>query len=143
MLPVKIVSSSVEIGSVFNPRSKAKITTDWVDEPPPPEHVRLKVLFPAALNGTVSDPEVDFDPSHAPDAEHELELDEDQVIVIESPVDPEVISDDMDTDGGGVVGGGGVEPPPPPPPPPPPQAETKMTDNNALYILFINPVYDK
>ena len=63
--------------------------------------------------------------------------------MLESPVDPEVISDDMDTDGGGVVGGGGVEPPPPPPPPPPPQAETKMTDNNALYILFINPVYDK
>jgi hypothetical protein len=71
-----------------------------------------------------------------------LELDEDQVIVIESPVDPEVMSDDIDTDGGGVVGGGGVEPPPPPPPPPP-QAETKIIDKNALYILFIILVYGK
>ena len=101
----KTVSSSVEIGSVFSPKSKAKITTDCVEEPPLPVHVRLKVLFPAALKGTVSVPEVDFDPSHAPEAEHEFELDDDQVIVIESPVDPEVISDDIDTDGGGVVGG--------------------------------------
>jgi len=143
MLPVKTVSSSVEIGSVFSPKSKAKITTDCVEEPPLPVHVRLKVLFPAALKGTVSVPDVDFDPPQAPDAEHEFELDDDQVIVIESPVDPEVISDDIDTDGGGVVGGGGEEPPPPPPPPPPPQAETKIIDKNALYILFIILVYDK
>ena len=140
MLPVKTVSSSVEIGSVFSPKSKAKITTDCVEEPPLPVHVRL-VLFPAALKGTVSVPEVDFDPSHAPEAEHEFELDDDQVIVIESPVDPEVISDDIDTDGGGVVGG--VEraclrrlrrll-----------QAETKIIDKNALYVLFIILVYDK
>jgi hypothetical protein len=67
----------------------------------------------------------------------EFEFDEDQEIVMESPVDPEVISDDIDTDGGGVDGGGGVELPPPPPPPPPPQAETKMIDKNALDILFI------
>ena len=84
------------------------------------------------FKGTVSVPEVDFAPSQAPDAEHELELDDDQVIVIESPVDPEVMSDDIDTDGGGVVGGVGVEPPLPPPPPPPPQAETKIIVINTL-----------
>ena len=137
MLPVNTVSSSVEIGSVFNPRSKAKITTDSLVDPPPPEQLKLKVLLPAEFNGTTSSPEVGFDPSQAPDAVHELALDEDHEIVIESPVDPEVISDDMDIDGGGVAGGGGVDPPPPPPPPPPPQAETKITVKNALYIFFI------
>jgi hypothetical protein len=80
-------------------------------------------LFPVVEIVTTSEPEIALDPDQEPDAEQEVALVDDQVIV-------EVLvkrtfkgSAAIETRGAGVTGV--VSPPPPPPPPPQPFAIRK------------------
>ena len=85
-----------------------------------------------------------FEPSHAPEAEHEVALVEDHDKVVELPIYAVVGSALMLAVGFG--GGGGVYgSSPPPPPPPPPQEEIKKITANKyekfinLYLYICNP----
>ena len=60
---------------------------------PDPEHVRVNVKFPAELIGTVSVPLVDFAPSHAPEALHDVALldDHDKSTLVPTSVDNKLL----------------------------------------------------
>ena len=85
-------------------------------------HDSLKVLLPATSIVMVSEPDVAFDPSQAPDATHAVALVVDQVRVV-----VEVMSTSSGEAFSDTVAAGG----PPPPPPPPPQA-ARLTLTNAI-----------
>ena len=106
--------------------------------PPEPVQAKVKVLSPVLLIVNSSLPEVSFEPSQAPDAEHELALVDDQVRVVALETKTESGSALKLTvgAGGGVGGGVGVELPPPPPPQ---EARTKTADivKKALPKFFI------
>ena len=85
--------------------------------PPPPEQLRVKLLFPIPFMVTVSLPEVLLVPDQFPEAEQEVALDDDHVNVELVPKRTEVGFAEKLIVGAGVVGVGGSLPPPPPPPP--------------------------
>ena len=83
---------------------------------------------PEESNETVSLPDVLLDPDHAPDAEHEVELDEDHVIVTDSPTEIALSDADRVT----PINGLGL----PPPPPPPPHATISDRDKNKNNVFL-------
>ena len=107
--------------------------TDVFAEPdePEPEHDKEKDFVPEESNDTVSLPDVLLDPDHAPDAEHEVELDEDHVIVTDSPT--EIALSDADK----VTPIDGLELPPPPPPPPHATISDRDKNKNNVFLKYI------
>ena len=95
------------------------------------------VLFPVVEIVTTSEPEIALDPDQEPDAEQEVALVDDQVIV-------EVLvkrtfkgSAAIETRGAGVTGVVS----PPPPPPPPPQETMKIKINDGYNFVIIKKLY--
>ena len=83
-----------------------------LDEPPDPEQDNENVLLPGIDIVTDSEPDVCFDPDHAPEAVHDEEFWDDQLIVTGVPTRAEEELDEIETDEDGLE----VLPPPPPPP---------------------------
>jgi len=78
-------------------------------------HDKVKVLLPTFEIVTLCDPEVPFEPSQEPEAEHDVAFDE----LHDSVIEEDSTTDDDEalkvTIGSGLTGAG-VDPPPPPPP---------------------------
>ena len=103
--------------------------------PPAPEQDKVKELFPAVEIVTASLPEVVLVPDQEPEAEQEVALVDDQVIV-------EVLvkrtfkgSAAIETRGAGVTGVVS------PPPPPPPQETMKIKINDGYNFVIIKKLY--
>ena len=90
------------------------------DEPPSPEHLRLKEVFPGVSIEISSDPLVDLVPLHPPEAVHDVESEDDHVKVAVEPTSTETTSETKDAIFARIAGA-----PPPPPPPPPHEAIIK------------------
>ena len=103
--------------------------------PPSPEHVIVKLILPTVVIVTVSDPDVALAPDHAPEAEQDEALDDDQVNVDSESMSTEVGLAEKFTVGAGAVGVVGVEPPPPPPPP---QEKRTIESKKMRYVSFLN-----
>ena len=102
--------------------------------PPSPVQERVKLMFPTAEIVTFSDPEIDFVPDHAPEAEQDEAFDDDQVSVESEPISTEVGSAEKLTIGAGTLG---VDSPPPPPPPPP-HEKSKNSETGTKNVLLFN-----
>jgi hypothetical protein len=92
-----------------------------------------------ALDSLISSlPEVLFDPDQAPEAEHDVALDDDHVSVKVSPALTLEVELLKVTDGAGVET---LPPPPvePPPPPPPPPQATRNSDDMIAIFRRLNP----
>ena len=92
-------------------------------------------MFPVVEIVTASEPEIVFVPDQELDAEQEVALVEDQVIV-EALVRRTVKgSAEIETVGAGVTG---AVVPPPPPPPPPPHPDISIAAKKIKNVLFVN-----
>ena len=98
---------------------------------PEPVHDKFRVLLPAVVMATASDPEVDLAPLQAPEAEQAVALVEDQVKVEALLTNTDEASTERETV---VAGTDGVEPPPPPPP----QAEAnrRIAPVTIMFLVF-------
>ena len=79
-----------------------------------------------------SDPLKPFDPDQAPDAEHDVELDEDQVSVTEFPTSISEADEVKVTCGIGVTVTGFS-----PPPPPPHETNNKLITNKVIDLKYM------
>ena len=95
----------------------------------------MKLVFPTPEIVTVSDPEVPLDPDQAPEAEHEVALDDDQVNVESEPIRTEFGLAEKFTLGAGTLGVGSD-----PPPPPPPHAVIKSRVKNKVEDLIFKKI---
>ena len=112
------------------------MVTDADPEPPEPVQVIEKLLLPAVVIVTASEPEVPVLVVQL--AEQDVALVDDQVRVEVLCKRTEVGSADKLTVGAGVVGVVGVFPPPPPPPPQEAIINKEMNIYEFLYICRNN-----
>ena len=112
------------------------MVTDADPEPPAPVQVIEKLLLPAVVIVTASEPEVPVLVVQL--AEQDVALVDDQVRVEVLCKRTEVGSADKLTVGAGVVGVVGVFPPPPPPPPQEAIINKEMNIYEFLYICRNN-----
>jgi hypothetical protein len=118
--------------------------TERVAVPPLPLQASVNVLV-AASGPTLWEPAVDLLPLHAPEAEHELALEDDQLSVDEAPLETVAGLALRETDGAAGAGDGadggdtGAVSGPDDPPPPQPAAITvaSITNENLLTLSII------